>query len=94
MHDAYGEVTRRVQWGPVRMRRALYGSTTNTSNVSGTIAGRARGCPATNYLKDAVQTAAWSLPDIHYVEVTLTYEPPWSPEMMSDDAKAHFGIES
>jgi metal-sulfur cluster biosynthetic enzyme len=51
-----------------------------------------RGCPATNYLKDAVQTAAWSLPDIHYVEVTLTYEPPWTPDRMNDVAKEHLGF--
>lgn len=51
-----------------------------------------RGCPATNYLKDAVQTAAWSLPDIHYVEVTLTYKPPWTPDRMNEDAKAHLGF--
>ena len=51
-----------------------------------------RGCPATAYLKDAVETAAWALPGIHYVEVKLTYEPPWTPELMNDEAKAHLGF--
>lgn len=51
-----------------------------------------RGCPATNYLKDAVQTAAWSLPGIRSVEVTLTYEPPWMPDMMNEDARTHLGF--
>ena len=40
-----------------------------------------RGCPATQYLLDAVRERALDtgVPD---VEVRLTYDPPWSPEMM------------
>lgn len=51
-----------------------------------------RGCPATAYLKDAVQSAAWALPGVHYVEVRLTYEPPWTPDRMNDDAREHLGV--
>lgn len=51
-----------------------------------------RGCPATNYLREAVETAASALPGIRSVEVELTYEPPWAPEMMTEDAKAHLGF--
>ena len=51
-----------------------------------------RGCPATAYLKEAVEQAAWALPGIHYVEVKLTYEPPWTPERMNEDARAHLGF--
>ena len=51
-----------------------------------------RGCPATAYLKDAVQSAAWILPGVHHVEVKLTYEPPWTPEMMNDEARTHLGF--
>ena len=52
-----------------------------------------RGCPATVYLKDAVESAAWNVPGIHYVDVRLTYEPPWNPEMMSETAGLHLGVE-
>lgn len=51
-----------------------------------------RGCPATAYLKEAVAAAAWALPGIHYVEVRLTYEPAWRPELMNDNARAHLGL--
>lgn len=51
-----------------------------------------RGCPATAYLKEAVETAAWGTPGVHFAEVRLTYEPAWSPEMMNDDAKARLGF--
>ncbi len=50
------------------------------------------GCPATNYLKGGAGEAAGNVPGIEFVEVKLTYEPRWAPEMMSPDAKAHFGI--
>jgi len=51
-----------------------------------------RGCPATSYLKEGARDAAWSVPGVEFVDVTLTYEPPWEPEKMSPAAKAHLGI--
>lgn len=51
-----------------------------------------RACPATGYLKDAVQSAAWIVPGIHWVDIRLTYEPPWAPSMMSADAKRRLGL--
>ena len=51
-----------------------------------------RGCPVTAYLKEAVQSAAWSVPGIHYAEVKLTYEPSWSPGMMKDAARSRLHL--
>jgi len=50
------------------------------------------GCPATNYLKQGAGQAASDVPGVEFVDVKLTYEPRWTPEMMSPEAKAHFGI--
>jgi metal-sulfur cluster biosynthetic enzyme len=50
------------------------------------------GCPATNYLKNGAGEAAGAVPGVEFVDVKLTYEPRWAPEMMSPEAKAHFGI--
>jgi metal-sulfur cluster biosynthetic enzyme len=50
------------------------------------------GCPATNYLKTGAGEAASMIEGVEFVEVKLTYEPRWTPEMMSPEAKAHFGI--
>jgi metal-sulfur cluster biosynthetic enzyme len=47
-----------------------------------------RGCPATAYLKQAVADCAWAVPGVEFVEVNLTYDPPWSPAMMSPLASA------
>ncbi|WDZ80109.1 metal-sulfur cluster assembly factor (plasmid) [Ensifer adhaerens] len=43
-----------------------------------------KGCPATAFLKEAVQNCVWYVPGVEYAEVRLTYEPPWTPEMMAD----------
>ncbi len=50
------------------------------------------GCPATNYLGQGVRDKVTSVPGVFSVKVKLTYQPPWTPEMMSPDAKAHLGI--
>lgn len=50
------------------------------------------GCPATNYLKWGAGEAASSVDGVEFVDVRLTYEPRWSPDMMTPEAKAHLGI--
>lgn len=51
-----------------------------------------RGCPATGYLVDGARAAAETVPSIETVEVELTYDPPWEPSMMTEDAKEHLSI--
>lgn len=51
-----------------------------------------RGCPATDYLCGGAGHAADSTPGVTSSAVELTYDPPWTPEMMSPQAKAHLGI--
>jgi metal-sulfur cluster biosynthetic enzyme len=50
------------------------------------------GCPATNYIRQAVEDCAASVPGVASVDVTMTWSPPWSPDRMSAEAKAHFGV--
>ncbi|MEH6950997.1 metal-sulfur cluster assembly factor [Nitrobacter sp. NHB1] len=51
-----------------------------------------RGCPATDYLTNGARDAASSVPSVGAVDVALTYNPPWTPDMMTPDAKSHLGI--
>lgn len=51
-----------------------------------------RGCPATAFLKDGAREAAAGVPGINKVDVMLTYDPPWTPEMMTPGARDHLGI--
>lgn len=50
------------------------------------------GCPATNYIRQGAETSAAAVPGISGVDVTMTWLPPWSPDRMSDEAKAYFRI--
>ena len=41
-----------------------------------------RGCPLTEMLRMGVEAAALTVPGIAAAEVTLTWDPPWTPERM------------
>lgn len=50
------------------------------------------GCPATGFLKEGAWHSTRTVPGITDVDVELTYEPHWTPEMMSAEAKRHLGM--
>ena len=47
----------------------------------------APGCPVTGEMPGWVETAAKSVEGIMAVEVSLTFDPPWDPSRMSDEAR-------
>ncbi len=50
------------------------------------------GCPATDFIRQGVEVRAAEVPGIAAVEVTMTWEPPWSPERMTAAAKSELGV--
>ena len=50
------------------------------------------GCPAGPLIQQDIQSVASSLPGVEGVEIELTWDPPWTPERMSDDAKFILGF--
>ena len=50
------------------------------------------GCPATDYLLSGAEHSLADLPGVTSVRVELTYDPPWTPEMMEAAAKHQFGM--
>ncbi len=50
------------------------------------------GCPATDYLLAGARNSVSSLPGVASVDVNLTYDPPWTPEMMEAAARRYFGM--
>jgi metal-sulfur cluster biosynthetic enzyme len=50
------------------------------------------GCPATGFIRAAVESCVAAVPGVDAVEVEMTWQPRWSPERMSEEAKAHFGF--
>ena len=50
------------------------------------------GCPATGYLREGVANSAWSVPDVEFVDVQITFEPAWKPDMMTAQARNDLGF--
>jgi metal-sulfur cluster biosynthetic enzyme len=50
------------------------------------------GCPAGAMIADGILEAAQSVPGVEGVETELTFDPPWTPDRMSDDAKFILGF--
>ena len=50
------------------------------------------GCPVGPMIQENIDEIARSMPDVEDVEVELTWDPPWSPEKMSEDAKFILGF--
>jgi metal-sulfur cluster biosynthetic enzyme len=45
-------------------------------------------CPLGDYVKDLVDsTVKWRVREVEDVEIVRVWEPPWNPDMMSDEAK-------
>jgi metal-sulfur cluster biosynthetic enzyme len=50
------------------------------------------GCPAGPMIQEGIYEAVQSVPGVEAVEVELTWDPPWTPELMSEDAKFILGF--
>lgn len=50
-------------------------------------------CPVAEVLPDMVKEKVQAILGVRNVEVKLTFEPPWTPEMLSDEAKAELGLD-
>jgi metal-sulfur cluster biosynthetic enzyme len=51
----------------------------------------APGCPVAGILAEEVKMAIEKVPNVHAATVEMIWDPPWSPERMSDFAKRQFG---
>ena len=50
------------------------------------------GCPAGPMIQEDMHRVASELPGVDDVEPELTFEPPWNPDRMSEDAKFILGF--
>jgi metal-sulfur cluster biosynthetic enzyme len=50
------------------------------------------GCPIGPLIEDQMRAILQGLPGVREVRPEMVLRPPWSPEMMSDEAKAALGI--
>jgi FeS assembly SUF system protein len=52
----------------------------------------APGCPVAGEMPTWVENAVASVPGVGQVKVTLTFDPPWDKDRMSDEAKLALGM--
>lgn len=64
----------------------------DTGDVSITMSLTAPGCPVAGEMPGQVARAVAELADVGAVDVSLVWDPPWSPERMSEDAKMALDI--
>ena len=50
------------------------------------------GCPAGPMIQEDIHAWSSELPGVEDVEIELTWDPPWTPERMSEDAKFILGF--
>src|SRR5438093_12693850 len=51
------------------------------------------GCPAGPMIQEDIEaTVRGMFPDIEELEIELTWDPPWTPDLMSEDAKFILGF--
>ena len=50
------------------------------------------GCPAGAMIQEDIERVVSQIPGVEDVQSELTFDPPWTPEKMSDDAKFILGF--
>ena len=70
----------------------IYDVAIDDGNVHVTYTLTTPGCPIGPQVTEQIEEFVSDLDDVSAVESTLTFEPAWSPERMSDDAKFALGF--
>jgi metal-sulfur cluster biosynthetic enzyme len=70
----------------------IYNVAIDDGTVSVTYTLTTPGCPIGPQVTEQIEEFVSDLDDVKAVESTLTFEPAWSPELMSDDAKFALGF--
>jgi metal-sulfur cluster biosynthetic enzyme len=70
----------------------VYGVQLELPKVTVTYSLTSMGCPAGAIIEEQIREVVGSLDGVNEVATDLTWTPPWSPEMMSDDAKFVLGF--
>jgi metal-sulfur cluster biosynthetic enzyme len=70
----------------------MYDVEVDGSNVKVLYSLTSMGCPAGPMIADGIVDAARSVPGVEAVEAELTWDPQWTPDRMSDDAKFILGF--
>ncbi len=64
----------------------IYGVTTRGNAVFVTMTTTTRGCPLSEMLRMGAEVAVLAVPGVARAEVSLTWDPPWTPERIEAQA--------
>ncbi|MGB8344866.1 MAG: iron-sulfur cluster assembly protein [Ktedonobacteraceae bacterium] len=63
-----------------------------TGHVNVTMTLTALGCPMAGEVIDEVETRVKEVENVTSCKVEMTFDPPWSPDMMTEDARWELGM--
>jgi FeS assembly SUF system protein len=69
----------------------IYGFEWHDDDVTLQMTLTAPGCPVAGILAEEVKAAIEKVPQVHSAKVDMIWDPPWTPDRMSDFAKKQFG---
>src|ERR1700761_5449554 len=70
----------------------FYDAEVEGANVKVTYTLTSMGCPAGPMIDEDIQRVLHEIPGVGEVESELTFDPPWTPDRMSEDAKFILGF--
>jgi len=70
----------------------FYGAEVEGETVKVSYTLTSMGCPAGAMIQEDIDRVVRELPGVEDVQSELTFEPPWNPDRMSDDAKFILGF--
>ena len=70
----------------------FYGAEIEGPNVKVLYTLTSMGCPAGPMIQEDIDRVVQQIPGVENVHSELTFEPPWTPDKMSDDAKFILGF--
>ena len=70
----------------------FYGAEVEGSKVKVVFTLTSMGCPVGPMIQEDIDRVISEIPGVEEVESELTFDPPWTPEKMSDDAKFILGF--
>ena len=67
-------------------------SDNNKSDVSITMTLTTPGCTMGSYMAEDIKMNLITIDEVNSIEVDVTFDPPWKPEMMNDEAREKLGF--
>jgi metal-sulfur cluster biosynthetic enzyme len=70
----------------------VYGIAVTDGDVRIVMTATTRGCPAADFLREGAVNAAMQVSGVRSVDVTMTFDPPWTPSMIEPSVRASLGF--